>query len=126
MFKIYLKMFDFVFWDVIDIYVFRGFIVDGLFKMLYEVNNYMYNELFIKLVVYMMLLDIVDICQLFNDLEIVESQKDLVNEFRDIDWVCNQKIIDDVMEVFKKVFKENCYFSNLVSKIIWVKLVCFE
>lgn len=124
--KTHLKMFDAVFWDVVDTYANRGLTADGLSKLLYEVNNYMYNELSTKLAAHMTSLDIVDICKLLNDPEIKESQKELVNEPRDTNRARNQKIIDDVTEVLKKVFKENRYPDNPVSKITRAKLVRAE
>lgn len=124
--KTHLKMFDAVFWDVVNTYASRGLTADALTQSLYGVNNYMYNELSTCLASHQASMDIVDICEILNDPEVMESQKGLIHEPRDTNRSRNQGIIDDVTEVLKKVFKENKYPNNPVSKITRAKLVRAE
>lgn len=122
--KTHLKMFDSVVWDIYDIYKNEGVTVDQLIKLVYELNNNLiYNFISSKLPAFMSSLDAVDFIEILNDPAVAESQKDLPDEPKNTNRLRNQKIIDDVTNTLKSVFKENRYPDNALSKLTRAKLV---
>lgn len=122
--KTHLKMFDSVVWDVYDTYKEEGITIDNLMEQTYLLNNRLiYNFLSCVLARHMTSLDIVDFVEILNDPEVAESQKNLPDEPVDRSRSRNQQTIDNVTDVLKKVFKENRYPDNSLSKLTRAKLI---